>query len=597
MKKTFGTMMLVAALAAGLYSCSSLSGAGSSVSSGSGAQPYTGNGGKGQSIAVLVPEGRGLSAEEAYLPTLVQGVFVGDFSKYSAMSILDRQNLEKVLRETESGIYEAGADFIELGKITKTGYALSGSVTKTQTAYTFSIAVTDTQSGQTKAAYNGSCTIAEFDNFSGIRKASAELLAQMGVQLTDAAKTELSGAAAVQDMKAQTALAQGITAQKRGTEVESLMYYNMAAAFDPSLLEAQNRVSVTAASISSGNIGEDARNDIKWRNDWIARLTEFEQFLDNYLKTNPPQYEFLYSTALDYGQVDYQKETLDMNLYARLIFADFGYFEALGKTIETVRQGLLATGRARDWDMDWWPYYINETRGGTPKPFYRSNRTMSGLLFQTDFRNTFQITVDILNNQGKVIGSAKQNVVGIYNLWGEIPKNSVNFFIHAIGNIQINAGCENPSWYSSRGMNSVYEYAVNANDITDTLTVRVTSINGARPASVKNLTITEYKDKVGSSFSLVNNSGNTVTNYFFDDDSAKIVFDSSGKICVDGESVRIPSSVWGKTVTGVAGFYRLSPDDYRKFISFYEKNGKKPGVYSQRWNIWGTKTYWKYERE
>ncbi|MDR0598672.1 MAG: hypothetical protein LBG84_01130, partial [Treponema sp.] len=133
MKKTFAAIMLIVALAGAA----------------SGQAYWKGNGGKGQSVAVLVPEGRGLSADEAYLPTLVQGVFVGDFSKYSAMSILDRQNLEKVLRETESGIYESQSDFIELGKITKTSLLLSGSVTKTKTAYTFSIAVTDTQSGQT----------------------------------------------------------------------------------------------------------------------------------------------------------------------------------------------------------------------------------------------------------------------------------------------------------------------------------------------------------------------------------------------------------------------------------------------------------------
>jgi hypothetical protein len=42
---------------------------------------YSGNGGKGLSLAILVPEGKGLTAEQNYLPSLVQGVFVGDFSK------------------------------------------------------------------------------------------------------------------------------------------------------------------------------------------------------------------------------------------------------------------------------------------------------------------------------------------------------------------------------------------------------------------------------------------------------------------------------------------------------------------------------------
>jgi TolB-like protein len=167
--------------------------AGSSVSS-KAASYYSGAGGKGASVAILVPEGKGLSAEQNYLPTLVQGVFVSDFAKYSAISVLDRQALEKTLRETESGIYEEGADFVELGKITKTGYILSGSVTKTSSGYSFAVTVADTTTGEAKAAYSGACTVQQFDDFSGIKKASLELLTQMGVTLTGAAKAELSGA-------------------------------------------------------------------------------------------------------------------------------------------------------------------------------------------------------------------------------------------------------------------------------------------------------------------------------------------------------------------------------------------------------------------
>ncbi|MDR0410799.1 MAG: hypothetical protein LBH75_02355 [Treponema sp.] len=64
------------------------------------AQSYwSGDGAAGLSVAVLTPEGRGLEANEAYLPAMVQGVLVGDFAKFSAMKVLDRQNLDKIIAE------------------------------------------------------------------------------------------------------------------------------------------------------------------------------------------------------------------------------------------------------------------------------------------------------------------------------------------------------------------------------------------------------------------------------------------------------------------------------------------------------------------
>ncbi|GMO40640.1 MAG: hypothetical protein Pg6C_01460 [Treponemataceae bacterium] len=70
---------------------------------------------------------------------------------------------------------------------------------------------------------------------------------------------------------------------------------------------------------------------------------------------------------------------------------------------------------------------------------------------------------------------------------------------------------------------SIYNYDVNVNDITDTLTVRITSVNGADPASVKNLTITECENVIplrreDNSFGWIR--------FWWDD----IFFDSGGKI-------------------------------------------------------------------
>jgi hypothetical protein len=58
------------------------------------ANPYfTGDGGKGLSIAILVPQAVGFAEDQGYLSSLAQGEFVSAFTDYSAISVLDRQRL------------------------------------------------------------------------------------------------------------------------------------------------------------------------------------------------------------------------------------------------------------------------------------------------------------------------------------------------------------------------------------------------------------------------------------------------------------------------------------------------------------------------
>jgi hypothetical protein len=60
---------------------------------------YTGSGGKGISLAILAPKTTGLTKDQEYIPVLVQGEFVTNFSGYSALSVMDRENLEKAYNE------------------------------------------------------------------------------------------------------------------------------------------------------------------------------------------------------------------------------------------------------------------------------------------------------------------------------------------------------------------------------------------------------------------------------------------------------------------------------------------------------------------
>jgi len=200
------------------------------------ASPYwTGDGGKGINLGILVPESQNLNIDRSYLPAMVQGVLVANVSKYSAISVLDRVSLDKVIAETLDPTYEDNVDIVRLGHVAHVGNMMTGKIIQTSTGYTLQINVTDTTpNARTIASYSATCTVATLDDHTAIQKASQELLTQMGVQLTDKAKNELNTVNSQQAITAQTALARGITAQRQGTEVAALSYFFQAAAFEPS---------------------------------------------------------------------------------------------------------------------------------------------------------------------------------------------------------------------------------------------------------------------------------------------------------------------------------------------------------------------------
>ncbi|MDR1143334.1 MAG: leucine-rich repeat domain-containing protein [Spirochaetaceae bacterium] len=288
----------------------------------------------------MVPESQGLADNEAYFPTMVQGVLVGDFTKFSAMKVLDRQNLEKVIAEGESGYYADETNFVQLGNVANVRYILNGALQKTGSGFSLQLKVTDAVSGESRAAYTGNVPATELEDLSGVKKASAELLAQLGVSLTDEGKAILLGAASSSAVQAETALARGITAQRGGTVIEALSYYYEAAKFDPSLAEAASRSSVLSVDIQGGNIGQDIRNDIQRRAAWVKVLEEASVFF----KDHPP-YEFIYDPALTAGRITYAGETAEISFEAKLI-GTTGF-----RVIYDLNQGLGRTGRSRDWGI------------------------------------------------------------------------------------------------------------------------------------------------------------------------------------------------------------------------------------------------------
>jgi hypothetical protein len=434
------------------------------------ASPYwTGDGGRGIRLAVLEPTGNGLSTQEQWVLSQVQGSITADFNRFSAITIIDRQNLEKILAEQTqslSGNYSE-QDYVRLGNLTNARLILAGTIRKTANNYMLELAVTDAESGERRASYPPKAvSLIALENNAAAREATAEMLKQLGVNLTAAALQELktveNNTAKIQ---AENALARGITAQRQGTEVAALSYFFQAAAFDPTLAEAASRSSILTANITSGNIGLDARNDIQWRRDWIARLTETEQFFNNYFtdffKNLPQPYTLYYTSNIkQIGEINYQNETLTLGgMEAALIVSPDWIqsvelvFRSMQSSVDAVLNGLNATRRKTVWGLDKWP-----EQNSFPLHFFRVQSA------------NFTIIAELVNSSNQVIGRQTFYVSGTYLLPVPLPgkgEQKIQFF-----NID---------------KNTVNFTNIKVNDITDSLTIRIVSVNGtAADTAAKN---------------------------------------------------------------------------------------------------------------
>jgi formylglycine-generating enzyme required for sulfatase activity len=395
---------------------------------------YTGDGGKGTSLAILAPQAAGLAKGQDYLPALVQGELVSVFSGYSAIAVLDRAHLDEQYKELESRFYDdnaaAGGD---LGRLSPTDYILGGTITRTATGYALQMRVSRTADKITAASYSGTCTFTELDNLSVIRRASLDLLEKLGVAVTARTRQELSGAAAVNHVQAQTAQAQGLTALAQGATVEAMTYYYQAVSFEPALQD--SRLSQLTAQVSGG-LGAGVKNDIQARRDWLNLMKECAAFMRDH-----PPYELLYDPGVEQdGAIDYAKETANFTMRIALAPSVSGF-----QVLNNLLAGLDKTGRRTVWGFDGWPFL--PLTPAAPEALLWGGKKSFGVTG----------TAALVNADGKTLGRAQ--------------------FSLTTDDISFSAGARNLA--APPPPVQVVRFAnVNANDLTDPLTVRILNVNG-----------------------------------------------------------------------------------------------------------------------
>jgi len=303
------------------------------------------------------------------------------------------------------------------------------------------------------------------DDHTGIHRASEELLAGMGVALTDRARTELGTAAARRTRDAEVALAQGINAQRRGTVVEALSRYIQAAQHNPALAEATSRLNVLAASVSSGNIREDVGNEIRWRNEWLDTIRQTNEFFQSYV-SQPPPMNLVYTTDIRQGNIDFNAGTVNLVGITVALEPDLSWFDTVNRVLQTVNAGLRATQRAQRWGISW-----PREDGGWRQVVRYSSRYL-GMPFVDNY-NGIWVTVEVVNDEGRSLGSRTIAMPYGWRVYehtendfrrGRVPTGQVSLVPIAVG----------PTPFTI--------YRVNHEHITPNLSVRIAAINGVPTA-------------------------------------------------------------------------------------------------------------------
>jgi hypothetical protein len=386
----------------------------------------------GVRITVLEPSGTSLTDGQNWFLAMIQGTLTGYFNKYSPMTVLDRQRLETILDEQEksaSGIY-SDEDYVRIGNLTNAQYIVAGSLSRTPAGLMLELGITDVETGQRKASFPPRpCTLTELQSQAVLKEAFEDLITQMGVSLTSRGKDDLR-TVRTNAAEAEAALAQGIAAQRSGTVVEALSHFIQAVDYAPDLAEAESRLNIITANVTSGNIGADVRNDLQWRDQWVARLKECEEFYANYMKEPQPGY-LVYSTNIKQGEIDYEKRTVPLSI--NMAFCPVSsWYTTINKVVQTVKAGLEATGRASTWRLNWPAQSIS-----SPSPF-------------VDHLSGFSAMVEIINAEGKSI--AKQGI--------GFPYGSVVNIV--VGNVAL----------AATGSTDITFPTVDPYAITDDLTIR-----------------------------------------------------------------------------------------------------------------------------
>ena len=296
--------------------------------------------GKGIRITVLKPAFEGETAKDSWMPQVFQDLLTSKISEYSEMTVIDRANQDAILKEQKeanSGAFSEENE-IEIGNITNAQYVVVGKIINAGGQYSITFRVNDVSKNEVNASYSGLFSYEQSQNGYVVKSAVKDLLPKMGIDLSAEQLSSLSTEAMTKKEEAKVAstvnLAKGMAAETYSKNlVEAMAYYASSNA-----TEAAFRYENLTNDVSTGNIREDAKNDIAQRKAWLRNYDDLQNYINNNAIT------VTYNVQPGETVTNYTTETLTI---------PFSYSWDLNPTVVQVysdlEYGLEKTGKARQW--------------------------------------------------------------------------------------------------------------------------------------------------------------------------------------------------------------------------------------------------------
>ena len=308
----------------------------------------------GSVITISPPVSKNLEAADNWIPLFIQGQITADFQNYSDFKVIDR-NCDDALTAEQKKM-ELLADVnndtlnIQYAELLAADYMVAINIIKKGSSFFLDCKILDVKTSQNVGKVYSNSDISENSLTDGsiIHLASYELLRGIGVSgprleelKNKSSSSQNSSFFAEND--AQKNVAKGIVAEQNGSNIEALTYYIKAKKKNKNLDEATKRMASLSATVSGGNFGKQAKNQIKQFKEWDTLLREAAELIAE----NPPEYRLMYFSDVNMDKINYSGESVFFSIGEPYLKQTNGI--EIEEFVYDILNGLHKIPESKDW--------------------------------------------------------------------------------------------------------------------------------------------------------------------------------------------------------------------------------------------------------
>jgi hypothetical protein len=353
-----------------------------------------------------------------------------------------------------------------MGNLTNAQYIVAGKISKIAGNYSVSFRINHTGTNEIKTAFDRTYPLKDIESGLAPKEAVRELLAGMGIQLTEDGEKSLL---AIQKtvVRASAQLAKGMAAEKNGDLVEALAHFTGALETDSGMREASAHIQNFSGAVPTGNIRERAEFAQAQKQKWEKIFAD----LRIYIQENLPIFIYDFSTIEDKFNSRYNNVTITVSPGVKVV---------PNRTVLLVYKTILDSWfhiRAMEENKEW----VSAVRG--------PRGALSNVIYNLDF--PFSYEIGLYDDYGDRIAN--------FRWYGSPPGLHYNY----TSSFQVFA---QHKYFNDTQFGKIV-YTVPLDKITDTITPKIERIyysttNAAGKKTVHNtypvLSVVEWQDWLAS---------------------------------------------------------------------------------------------------